>query len=106
MMAMRDMTDATTTYQRGWDRAFDRLAADQAVERAASARLEAAAERGAQSDLLDYGEAAGRLKVTTRTVRNLIDRGVLTRVTIPTTNARRVEAREVAALIARGREGK
>jgi excisionase family DNA binding protein len=89
---------ATTTYERGWDRAFQRVAADLAVERA---RIPAAAP-----DLLTYGEAAARLKVDPRTVRNLIERGELTRVTIPATNARRVSAADVAALIERGREAR
>lgn len=95
-MDIGDMTDAQTTYTRGWDRAFDRVAADLAVERAA-ARPEA-------PDLLTFGEAAKHLKVTDRTVRNLIDRGELTRVDIPgVKGAPRVEAAEVAALIERGR---
>jgi excisionase family DNA binding protein len=95
-----------SAYERGWDRAFGKLAADLAVERAAGLRLEAAAERGARvatPELLTYGEAADRLKVTNRTVRNLIERGELTRVTIPATNAHRVAAAEVAELVERGR---
>jgi hypothetical protein len=92
------MNTTETTYRRGWDRAFERVAAERAVERAG--RPTAAA------DLLDYGEAAARLKVTTRTLRNLIARGELTRIVIPSTNALRVAAADVAALVERGREAR
>jgi excisionase family DNA binding protein len=88
------MPEPTTTYQRGWDRAFAIVDAQRALDRA---RIPAAAP-----ELLTYGEAADRLKVDPRTVRNLIERGELTRVTIPATNARRLAAADVAALIERG----
>jgi excisionase family DNA binding protein len=84
------------------------------AERAARRQLEAAAERGARAaveadqretrDLLTIPEAAARLHVTDRTVRNLMAAGRLPTVRIPGTTARRVEPAAVEALIESGRE--
>ncbi len=108
------MDTAEQTYQRGWDRAFAKLAAARAVEQAAARRLETAAERGAREaveaerrdarDLLTVREAAARLHVTDRTVRNLMADGRMPTVLIPGTTSRRIEPGVVDALIEKGRE--
>lgn len=106
------MNATEQTYQRGWDRAFAKQAADLAVKQAAARRLEAAAECGARDaveakqpgDLLTVREAAARLHVTDRTVRNLMAAGKLATIRIPGTTARRVEPDAVDALIEEGRE--
>jgi excisionase family DNA binding protein len=115
MMVLRmSATDTTYDPERQVNYWFGQAMQKLDAERAAARQLEAAAERGAAAaveakqrdprDLLTVREAAARLNVTDRTVRNLIAAGRVPTVLIPGTTARRIEPDAVDALIATGRE--
>lgn len=73
---------------------------------AARSQLEPCAPSVDDRSLLTVKQAAARLNLTDRTVRNLIDRGELPTVKIPGTTNRRIEPAAVDDLIRRGRESR
>jgi excisionase family DNA binding protein len=95
----RMTTDVEREYQAAWESQFRRSALKVAADRAADRRRDTRA-------LLTVDDAAARLKVTDRTVRNLITRGELPTVKIPGTTNRRIHPADVDALIAAGREAR